>query len=837
VTKLNLGRNAEVLLAERGLVLPALMLGLAAGLSVFFCLKHRYAVVGWTARGALLVGSLLAGLVVVPALVLGAGAVHPGFGWTWAGLVLVGVLLASYRFGPRGTSGGGAALLTVLRLLAIGVLVVLYFEPELKLVNRSERRSKLLLLVDRSGSMKINDGPDKARRLDWVKYELLGGDGVVSALEEDFELDFFAFAERLDELEAEELGTLEPTGRATTFAPTVGEACSKADKLTTVGALVFTDGIDNSGRDPVKPIAEAALPVFPVAVGSKLREKGDFKDIAVSRVDYERYVAANNKTEITAHLEGVGLNGRRVAVVLWFDEKEKDRQTLVLDDFPGTQSVTLSFTPEETGTFTCSVAATEDPDERITDNNRKDFDLIVTDPAIKVLLVEGVIRAEYKWLVRTLQMDPNVSLLALVQVRRDVFNQQGNVKDIRLTGFPRDIETLKKFDVVMFSDIDRSFFTTEQLRNVRTFVEDGGGFLMLGGYSALGPGGYADTPAAEVLPVELGDKEIGQEKDPFRLRLTPDGAAHSILSGITEFFDADGAAAKRTLPPLWGCTRVGALKPGATRLAVHPGRTGPGGEPLVVAAVQQYGRGRTMVFTADTTWRWYLGLRGLGRETPYIRFWGQAIRWLAGQEPKEEEAEPGLTAYTDRRYYEPGSTVRIYARVRDTEGQATNQANVTALISGPVGSPATRQVPYLPGSTGKYEVDFHPAAPGAYKMLVKAETLEGPIGAAELAFRVGRPNLEFDKLDLGDAMLKRLAERTGGKYVTLVGLNNFVRSLKSTEQAKSTVTRVDVWSDEMHVTLPVVGRIDFSLYLVIAFAVFTALVTAEWVLRRRRQLT
>jgi uncharacterized membrane protein len=832
MNRIHLGPNTELLLAERALVLPAVLLGLAAGLDLFFWLRSRRPDASLVSRATMLVGSLAAGLISVGGAIPVAGAIEPAFGWACAGTALVAVLVVAYTLGTRNTASGGAVLLLVLRLLAIGVLLLLYFEPTLKLVSRGSKNSKLLVVVDRSGSMKINDGPNKLSRLDWVKSELIGRRGALEALDDDFEIELYPFDERLERIDEDALEDLKPEGRSTTIGPTLGEVCKGADKLTTIGALVLTDGIDNSGRDPVDAVAQAGLPVFAVAVGSKLREKGDFKDIAVGRVDYERYIAAQNKSEIAVHVDAVGLNGRRVAVVLRFDGKEVDKETLVLDDFPGTQRVKLEVTPEKKGSFTCSVEVTEDPEERLLDNNKKEFDVVVTDPAIKVLLVEGVPGPGYKWLLRTLQMDPNVSLLSLARISRDRFLQQGNTKEIKLSGFPKEYATLKKFNVVVLSDIHRSLFTTEQLRNIQRRVESGGGFLMLGGNSSLGPGGYADTPVETVLPVRLIGPEAKQEVGLFEMRLTDDGAMHPVFSGITPFFGLGDRPAQRPLPQLKGCTHVGELKPGAVTLAVHPGRTGQDGKPLIVAAAQRYGRGHTMVFTADGSWRWYFALKGMGRDTPYVRFWGQAMRWLAGHEVKEMDDKPGLPAYTDRRYYEPGSTVRIYARVRDQNGQATNQATVTAAISGPGGDASTRQVPYVPGSTGKYEVDYEPPRPGSYTMLVKAETLNGPIGTAELEFRVGRPNLEFDRLDLDEAMLKRLAEKTKGRYVPLVGLNIFIERLRSQEQAKSTITSVNVWDDD---SVSVLGQ-DVSPYLALAFLLFTALVTAEWVIRKRRQL-
>ena len=49
-----------------------------------------------------------------------------------------------------------------------------------------------------------------------------------------------------------------------------------------------------------------------------------------------------------------------------------------------------------------------------------------------------------------------------------------------------------------------------------------------------------------------------------------------------------------------GLNLVNWLKPGAVSLALHGSKSNQYG-PLVVFAVQQIGRGRTMTFTSDTT--------------------------------------------------------------------------------------------------------------------------------------------------------------------------------------------------------------------------------------------
>ena len=126
---------------------------------------------------------------------------------------------------------------------------------------------------------------------------------------------------------------------------------------------------------------------------------------------------------------------------------------------------------------------------------------------------------------------------------------------------------------------------------------------MIGGASTLGPGGYGGSELERILPVELGPRRRDrQEATPFLPRLTADGKAHPIFTGLTDFFpDATTTAATQTgdaLPPLLGCVLVDGIKAGASVLAEHPSRQHEG-RAVPVLIGQQFGSGRTAVFTAD----------------------------------------------------------------------------------------------------------------------------------------------------------------------------------------------------------------------------------------------
>jgi len=83
-------------------------------------------------------------------------------------------------------------------------------------------------------------------------------------------------------------------------------------------------------------------------------------------------------------------------------------------------------------------------------------------------------------------------------------------------------------------------------------------------------------------------------------------------------------------------------------------------------AVQNFGGGRSAAFTADTTWQWNRNERihALGKDSPYQRFWGQMVRYLANVSTKSRNAGTQVLLRTDRRYMQAGATLALQARVQ-----------------------------------------------------------------------------------------------------------------------------------------------------------------------------
>lgn len=690
-------------------------------------------------------------------------------------------------------------------------------------------------------------------------------------LEKDFQLHLFEFSDKATNLQEVALApSLKATGTSTSLSWGIAGARSVMDGSKTIptkeieALFLFSDGQHNTARNPAADAARLGIPVYSIGVGTGLKSSSSFKDVQLTDIRVPERMTLNNRARITAGIDAVGLEGRTVKVFLEEDTsmatdpargQKPDAETspekttpdaaqtpsgasgsrrvvgeqeLVLDAIEGPQDIVFEVKPEKVGR-TLYIARVEPlGDEAIQENNERQTAALVVEPGIRVFYLEGKLRQEYGAIVeRFLSKDPDLEFCAMVRSRSNTFERRTNIEDLDLKGLPTDQETIDSFDVFIIGDIDSSFFAPEVQEMIAKRVNGGAGLIMLGGYNSLGPGGYGGTPIGKILPVLLGERNSdpaqGQYFESFMPKLTPDGVASTIFANIGDFFPSSlGPAQKEGLPTLTGCTRVLAQNPLATVLATCPDVRipGPGGGEveMPVLAVQPVGDGRSAVFTGDTTRRWQQGPRALNQDSPFMQFWGQLIRYLAGREGAVLR-EAGVSASVDRAYYEPEETVTVSATVKNVEGIGTEKASVEGVVIRPDGKEDTFKLEAVQGTPGKYVGTYEPKTIGQQEVKVSAKvdglTLQAP---EKMIIDVGRPNMEFDRLDLNEDLMIRIADASGGRYSHITTADFLVDQLNRDLMKRKVIEQV-----------PLAPPLSF-------WAIFVVLLTVEWALRRRYHL-
>jgi uncharacterized membrane protein len=747
-------------------------------------------------------------------------SLQPAFQWP----ILLGIACLATVLAAVFYRGALAALhhkqwwrLVGLRMLAIGVVLLLIARPVLSHQRRRHEQRVVTVLLDRSASMGIADDPAGGTRLERAKDALVRWLGP---LREDFQMELYSFAESTTPIDKTELLlALEPAGEATSLSRALLTAADGAATKRMDAILLISDGVHNSAGDPIATASDIGIPVFTIGSGSALGQRARTRDVAISHLDVPDQMPVDNLARVKGYVEASGFPDRIVTANLKEDRNVVAQQELVLDNLDGAQEVIFEFTPTAEGLHRYTVEVPPIAGEKIPQNNSRSTSSLVIESRIGVLYVEGTLRAEYGAIVgQFLSKDPSVEFCALVQTRPNVFLQRSNIDDLRLESIPSAPEVLDRFDVFIIGDLDSSYLPAPQQELMIERVRDGAGLLMTGGYHSLGPGGYQQTPIEKLLPVSVGDREIGQINGPFLPRLTPAGRAHPIFANIAPFFPSGaGPADTEGLPPLQGAVRVHRIKPAATVLAVHPQESADEGIPMPVLAVQTYGSGRSAVFTGDTTRAWQQSLKSFGRDTPFLRFWGQTVRWLASRSD-EVPTGAGIVATTDKFSYEPEASVVVSAVVRGSEGAAIGDAEVKASIEGPDPFNELIDCDPLPGPAGNYRATFQTHTSGRYTINVMAPLADGLVKAQTLRIDVGRPNLEFDQTGLDEKTLADIARVSGGRYAHLDTADRIVERLRSEQQSRLVRYELPLaWPPLM-------------------WLVFACLLTTEWVLRRRYHL-
>ena len=166
-----------------------------------------------------------------------------------------------------------------------------------------------------------------------------------------------------------------------------------------------------------------------------------------------------------------------------------------------------------------------------------------------------------------------------------------------------------RYDVYILGDLDSSAFKDQELRALAAAVERGAGLIMVGGFHSFGPGGYASTALANVLPVDMdrlerqnfgeairAEAHLPEDAKP-KMQPTRIGQSHSVMQLAAA---AENKRAWEELPAIDGANRLDRVKRNATVLAETGDR-----HPLLIAS--EYGRGRVLAFAGDSTWRWWMG--------------------------------------------------------------------------------------------------------------------------------------------------------------------------------------------------------------------------------------
>ena len=699
--------------------------------------------------------------------------------WRWialGGVLTLGVVLASYGW-ARGRAGQPLRLFLVsVRALVIALIAACLLDPNWVEKIQHRPKTRVAVLLDSSKSMGTQDVPGgrlSAGR-EWVQRQ------VLKDLPSTVEVAAFRFDQSVTPVD--DWRGASPTGAVTALTGALESLLAAPPETPLTGVVLVSDGIETSAKSPesvARAYSQRGIPVHTVLTGTT----NDVRDVVIENVQVKRAVPNESPTRVTLSLRSAGFADRKVSVQI-----RREREVVALQEVQlngGSQSVEIDFTPRQRGFQVYEVSVNPMKEEWLATNNRRLFGLEVTDPTLRVLYMEGTPQQdsspipEWKYLKDALQSDKDIQVTVL-------YRQLGNNGQFLNTvdsdpetgdriypvehptqGFPRTLAGLLDYDVVVHSDIKIASFSPEQLANLARLVEQhGGGFIMIGGNSAFGKGGYHRTALDRIIPVAMESSDDSEAR-PVRLQVPAAAWRHPLIA-----FSDDRAETARIwtdkFPLLYGMNRVERAKPGATVLAEAD-------DGNVLIAVQEVGKGRSMAFTSDTTRSWGRDFETLWGEasTPgrrlteansdsryYRQFWVNAIRWLAAG--KTSKTNSAVTLELSQGYAAPGESVTAGVKVRNPQLQEIANAEVSLAVVSGSRTNGTVRARYDSGSRS-YVASLPVSTTGNHIVLATASQGGLRLGEDRQLLVVESTDREMEDLRARPEIMAAIARASGGQ--------------------------------------------------------------------------
>jgi hypothetical protein len=721
--------------------------------------------------------------------------------------VVTGLTLWAYRRRLQGTSGGWRWFALSLRLLAILLCLMAALRPSVALKGKKKQQASLVFLVDVTNSMNIADEAGGKPRAAVAGETLKEAREQAKKLAPELDARFFAFDTAVSELKEGE-PRAEPKGRASAIGTALLEAETRQQQSSrkTARIIMISDFASNTGLNPMvaaRQMKTRGVPVVTVGLGTE-NAGGGSRDVMLRDIVAGPTVFVKNNLEVQGTLLARGFANRTLDVELFVEGvpfRVAHTQVKVPADASNVIPIRgLKYVPQSPGEKLVTLKVTPQDGEMLKSNNEISTFVTVLSGGLNVLFLQGSnFSWDYKYMMLSVATSQDIHVEALV-IKAPAQGDRGAVDDAEFAP--------GRYNAYILGDLKASFLTAKQQRLLAESVRNGAGLMMLGGHASFGDGGWADTPLADILPVQMHPAD-GQYEPEGGIKFVPNPR------GLESYLLQVGANRTETariwdlMKPILGTNRFSDVKKSASILAETPGASP---EPLMVS--MEAGKGRSIAYGGDT-WVWYRSSEE--SRLAHRKFWRQVVFWLSH---KENEGDNQVKVTLEHRRMAVGEKNELTVTARDSKGASISNVKYEARIERDKAEPpiAAPLEVYNQGDEGKGSIyaSEKVGQPGNYAVTVIARRDGQEVGRDTSRFLVYEDDRELENPAADLNLAREIARVTDGESVTPERLGTYLKGLERTGYTES------VTYDEHRVW-------DNWPFLLI----FTALLTLEWWLRKR----
>ena len=525
----------------------------------------------------------------------------------WLLAILAAALLGFLFF--RRTRGA------LLRLAALGALLLALFNPTLREEERESLNNVAIVVLDESTSQKLAKRPEE---LAAIKADLEGKLAKIPKLN----VKWVVGAKPGDQ-----------TAAGTNLFTDLNAALNDTPPDRISGVIFVTDG-------QVHDVPKSAQSLgFDAPVHTLLTGAPNEFDRRIEIIQAPRYGLVGQSRPIELAVRETGKVGQKPASVTLKVRREGKPDETVKTEIGQPVKVDMPF--PHTGTNIVEIELETADGELTPANNRSVIAAEGVRENLRVLLVSGEPHAGERTWRNLLKSDAAIDLVHFTILRPPEKQDGTPIKELSLIAFPtRELfsEKIKEFDLIIFDRYQhRGILQLLYYDNITKYVnQHGGALLVAAGDDYASNFSLYKTPLNPVLPASPTGRVI---ETPFKAHITELGAKHPVTQGLP------GGAGDT---PTWGrWFRQAEVSPGKGSVVMD----GAEKNPLLI--LDRKGKGRVALLTSDQAWLWARGYEGGGPHTDLLR---RLSHWLMKEPDLEEErliaSAKGLKLSLERRSME-----------------------------------------------------------------------------------------------------------------------------------------------------------------------------------------
>jgi|GEM_PF-6171917 len=708
-------------------------------------------------------------------------------------LLLVAFSIFSYRRVKGEITPGKRKILTVIRSISFGLLLLLLSAPILSTTSTMVEEPLIAFFIDRSLSVempgKVNQ--DIAETNIPIKQQYRQSIDRLSKIFDGTEL-LFGFDDIHYKLDADSLA--EPaTGDYTNLTSPISDLPELYRQNNVRAAVILTDGNLNQGTNPISEAVKAKMPLYIIGIG----DTNTYADIAISRISVPAESARNSVVPVSVEINWNAIDSEETTLSLYKDSLLVDTRKIVFGARKGSQTLDFTDLATEEGVYNYRAIIDTMPSEHLKLNNEKQSLNRVKILKKQIAVFAGAPSPDVSFITDVLRDLPDTELERFILKKdREYYN-------------PPSLSQLDDIDALVLIDFPNQFTDSKTITALAKMLDKGIPMLFFAGKSTdwNNLGGIAKH-----LPFEVVQSN-GRE---YKVQIAP---SQNITSktvfglGVSENITESGW---QQLPPLYRTETFVRPRTGSVVLANSLINNQKMQDPLVSS--YQIGGSNVLAVLGYGVYSWKLngyavdkviGNKSIDLLTKFIT---NGIGYLSVRDKSGQ-----FQLRTNKDDYSRDDKVTISAQVRNDAMQPLNEANVEVKLTGT--SDYQRKLVLTRIGLGLYSTTLDVLPAGSYQLSGTANFEGTPIGTDFTAFTVSEVSLEQLQSGMNIDLLKDLANSTGGVFYHWQNFETLDKDIKSANTYRSR-------SQDRKISL----QIWHWTWLMIAILFFLAI---EWSLRKK----